>query len=101
MSPILWKTDIPGGATLVQISLKPNFWGSPGDSVVKNPPAGEGDLCAIIGLGVPHMLRSNQACSPQLLTYMSQILRPKHLRAQAPCRKRSHYNEKTTATARE
>ena len=71
MSPILWKTEIPGRATnvpLVQISLKPNCWGSPSDSVVKNPPAGEGDLGSIIGLGVPHMLRSNQACSPQLLS---------------------------------
>ena len=70
MSPILWTTEIPGRATnvpLVQISLKPDCWGLPGDSVVKNPPAGEGDLGSIIGLGVSHMLRDNQACAPQLL----------------------------------
>ena len=34
-------------------------WGFPSDSVVKNPPANEGDAGSIPGPGTSHLLNSN------------------------------------------
>ena len=42
--------------------------GFPGGAVVKNPPANEGDTGSIPGLGGSHLLRSNKARVPQLLS---------------------------------
>ena len=42
--------------------------GFPGCSVVKNPPAIAGDMGLIPGLGRSHILQSNQAREPQLLS---------------------------------
>ena len=44
------------------------FQGFPGGAVVKNPPANATDTGSSPGLGRAHMLRSNQACAPQLLS---------------------------------
>ena len=57
----------------------------PGGAVVKNPPANAGDTGSSPGLGRSHMLRSNEACTPQLLK--SACLEP------VLCNKRSHSNE--------
>ena len=35
------------------------FWGFPGGSVVKNPPANAGDMDSVPGRGRSHMPRSN------------------------------------------
>ena len=43
----------------------------PGGAVVKNPPANAGDMGSSPGLGRYHMLRSNQAHAPQLLSLRS------------------------------
>ena len=40
----------------------------PGGSVIKNPPANEGDTGLIPGLGRSHMPWSNKTCEPQLLS---------------------------------
>ena len=40
----------------------------PGGAVVKNPPANAGDTGSIPGPGRSHMLRSNEARAPQLLS---------------------------------
>ena len=40
----------------------------PGGAVVKNPPANAGDMGLIPGPGRSHMLRSNSAHVPQLLS---------------------------------
>ena len=40
----------------------------PGGPVVKNLPANAGDTGSISGQGRSHMLWSNQACAPQLLS---------------------------------
>ena len=45
--------------------------GLPGGPMVKNPPANAGDMGSIPGLGRSHMLRSNQARVPQLLSLYS------------------------------
>ena len=42
-------------------------WDFPGGSVVKNPPANEGDAGSIPSLGRIHMPQSNKARAPQLL----------------------------------
>ena len=42
--------------------------GFPGGAVVENLPANAGDTGSSPGLGRSHMLRSNQACEPQLLS---------------------------------
>ena len=59
--------------------------GFPGGSVVKNPPANAGDMGSSPGRS--HMLRSNKACAPQLLSLRSRAHEPQLLspRAQSPC----------------
>ena len=42
--------------------------GFPGGSVVKNPPANAEDMGSNSGLGRSHMLMSNKAQAPQLLS---------------------------------
>ena len=47
------------------------FRGHPGGSVVKNLPANAGDMGSIPDPGRSHMLQSNQARAPQLLSLFS------------------------------
>ena len=66
--------------------------------MVKNPPANAGDTGLSPGLRRSHILRSNEACAPQLLSLRSrvrepQLLKPTHLEAVLP-NKGSHRNEK-------
>ena len=49
-------------------TCKPYLWGFPGGAVVENPPANAGDTGSSPGLGRSHMLRSNCARDPQLLS---------------------------------
>ena len=72
----------------------------PGGSVVKNLPANAGDMGSSPGPGRSHMLQSNQAHVPQLLSLCSRARKPRLLK---PVRlepvlhnKRSHCNEKPT-----
>ena len=44
------------------------MWGFPGGAVVENLPADAGDMGSSPGLGGSHMLRSNWAREPQLLS---------------------------------
>ena len=59
---------------LIAHALKHNLFlknkgkGFPGGSVVKNPPASAGDMGSILDPGRSHMLQSNQAGVPQLLS---------------------------------
>ena len=59
-------------------SIKCISWGCPGSSVVKNLPANTGDT----GLRRYHMLQSNSACGPQLLSLCSRAWEPQLL---SPC----------------
>ena len=73
-------------------------WDFPGGTVVKNPPANEGDTGSTPGLGRSHMLWSNYACAPQLPSLLSrahepQLLKPTHLEPVLR-NKRSHRNKK-------
>ena len=73
--------------------------------MVKNPPANAGDTGSSPGLGRSHMLRSNLAHAPQLLSLrlepmshnyracVLQLLKPTHLEPVLR-NKRSHHNEK-------
>ena len=54
----------------------------PGGAVVKNPPANAGDTGSSPGLGRSHMLRSNYARAPQLLSLRSRAREPQLL---SPC----------------
>ena len=54
----------------------------PGGAVVKNPPANAGDMGSIPGPGRSHMLRSNYAHAPQLLSLCSRARAPQLL---SPC----------------
>ena len=63
--------------------------GLPGGSVVKNLPANAGDGGSIPDLERSHMMQSNQARVPQLLSlypgaWELQLLKPKHSGARAP-----------------
>ena len=58
---------------------KPLFWGFPGGTMVKNPPANAGDMGSIPGLGRSHMPRSNYARVPQLLSLCSRAQEPHQL----------------------
>ena len=49
-------------------AIKDHVMGFPGGAVVKNPPANAGDTGSSPGLGRSHMLRSNWAHEPQLLS---------------------------------
>ena len=70
----------------------------PGGTVVKNPPANEGDTGSSPGPGRSHMPRNNKACAPQLLSLrsgarMPQLPKPTRLEP-VLCNKRSHRSEK-------
>ena len=54
-------------------------WGFPGGSVVKNPPANAGDMGSISDPGRSHMLWSNRAHAPQLLSLRSGAREPQLL----------------------
>ena len=74
------------------------FGDFPGGALVKNPPANARDTGSSPGPGRSHMLRSNQARAPQLLSLRSracepQLLKPAHLEPMFRS-KRSHHNEK-------
>ena len=76
------------------------FGDFPGGAVVKNPPANAGDTGSIPGLGRSHMLQSNWARAPQLLSLRSrarepQLLKPACLEPVLRS-KRSHRNKKHT-----
>ena len=51
-----------------KIFIKNKPLGFPGGAVVENPPANAGDTGSSPGLGRSHMLRSNWAREPQLLS---------------------------------
>ena len=57
--------------TLRTADLKSQLKDFPGGPVVKKLPASGGDPGLIPGLGRSHMLQSNQACVPQLLSLCS------------------------------
>ena len=62
--------------------------GFPGGAVVKNPPANAGDMGSSPGPGRFHMLRSNSARAPQLLSLCSracksQLLSPRDTTTEA------------------
>ena len=70
----------------------------PGGAVVKNLSANAGDTGSIPGLGRSHMLRSNEAHAPQLLSLRSrahepQLLKPSCLEPVLH-NNRSHHYEK-------
>ena len=65
----------------------------PSGPVVKNLPANTGDTGSIPGPGRSYMLQGNWACAPQLLS-------PRTLES-VLLNKRSHHNEKPTASQRE
>ena len=82
-----WKTEIFSKLPRVKLSDQ----GSPGGSVVKNPPANVGDTGSIPDLGRWHMPWSNKAHAPQWLSlcsepgssnYWTHVLQP--LQPQAP-----------------
>ena len=53
---------------------------SPGDPVVKNPPANAGDRGSIPGSGRFHIPRGNKACVLQLLSLHIRALEPQLLK---------------------
>ena len=53
--------------------------GFPGGAVVENLPANAGDTGSSPGLGRSHMLRSNEAHVPQLLSLCSRARKPQLL----------------------
>ena len=55
----------------------------PGGTVVKNPPANARDMGSSPGPGRSHMLRSNKARAPQLLSLRSRAREPQLLRLRA------------------
>ena len=62
--------------------------------MVKSPPANTGDTGSSPGLGRSHMLQSNKACAPQLLSLHSrarepQLLSPRGTTTEA-CTPRAH-----------
>ena len=81
-----------------EIVLKKSSRGFPGGAMDKNLPANAGDTGSSPGLGTSHMLRSNKARAPQLLSLRSrarepQLLKPACLEPMLR-NKRSHRNEK-------
>ena len=54
----------------------------PGGAVVKNLAANAGDTGSSPGPGRSHMLQSNKACVPQLLSLRSRVCKPQLL---SPC----------------
>ena len=57
-----------------------NVWGFPGAAVVEGLPASAGDAGLGPGLGGSHMLRSDWAREPQLLSLRSRALEPQLLK---------------------
>ena len=74
---------------------KNDFKGFRGGAVVKNPPANAGDMGSSPGPGRSHMLWSNYARAPQLLSLRATLMKPVHLEPVLH-NKRSHHNEKPT-----
>ena len=62
-----WKCG-DGKRYSIQMQIKRKLEGFPGGAVVENLPANEGDTGSSPGLGRSHMLRSNWAREPQLLS---------------------------------
>ena len=65
LNPCIWVFTF---AVIVIFSSKTFIWDFLGGIVVKNLPANTGDTGSIPGPGRSHMLRSNQARAPQLLS---------------------------------
>ena len=57
--------------------------GFPGGAVVRNPSASAGDMGSDPGLGRSHMLQSNYARAPQLLSLCSRAREPQLLSPRA------------------
>ena len=60
------------------------YWGFPGGTVVKNPPANAGDSGLSPGLGRSHMPQSNQAHAPQPLSLCAATTEARVPRPHAP-----------------
>ena len=84
----------------------------PGGAVVENPPLNAGDTGWSPGPGGPHMLRSNRAHAPQLLSLRSRAREPQLLSPHATtteparlepmlCNTRAHRNEKPVHRSKE
>ena len=58
----------PKSQTCVRKTLRKHTWDFPGGPMVKNPPANAGDTGSVPDQGRFHMLQSNSACAPQLLS---------------------------------
>ena len=80
--------------------------GSPGGSVVKNPPAGARDMGSIPGQEGSHMAQSNEARAPELLSLRARAWKPQllgphaaatetHLPVSPSSASRSRHNEKS------
>ena len=61
------------------VVYKSNIMGFPGGAAVKNPPANAGDTGLSPGPGRSHMLQSNWAREPQLLSLCSRARKPQLL----------------------
>ena len=87
------------------IIKKENMWGFPGGAVIENPPANAGDAGSSPGPWGSHILRSNWAREPQLLSLRSRVPEtqlPKPARLGPMLRKaRGHHNEKPAHRSRE
>ena len=69
---------------------KDHLGGFPGGTGVWNPPANAGDMGSSPGPGGSHVLRSNWACAPQLLSLRSrarelQLLSPRATTTEPTC----------------
>ena len=63
-----WTEELLDSNPKKRVSLKNKPGGFPGGAVVENLPANAGDTGSSPGLGRSHMLRSNWAREPQLLS---------------------------------
>ena len=66
--PFAWNIFYPFTPQLKYVLISKLFWGFPGGAVVESLPANAGDMGSSPGLGGSHMLRSNWAREPQLLS---------------------------------
>ena len=74
------KTTMRYHLTPVRMAIIKNLPGGfPGGAVVENLPANAGDTGSSPGLGRSHMLRSNWAHAPQLLSLCSRAREPQLL----------------------
>ena len=71
-------------ALCLKLQLKLGTQDFPGGAVVKNPPTNAGDMGSSTGLGSSHMLRSNKARAPQLLSPHATTTEAHVPRAHAP-----------------